>query len=266
MILSKYKKKIKYLFSRKKKAAGRNNLGRITVAHQGGGHKRLYRKILLGGKFPPGIVINFEYDPNRSARIAKICYKENNIKKYYYILAPQRLNILDNIGSSESFEIVTNSTDQFQTTVAKQVGSCYFLHEFNVGDFIYNIEILPNTGGQLVRAGGTSAIVLQKALFFLTVKLPSGEHRMISTKCRAFFGNLSNENHKNIIWQKAGKSRWLNIRPTVRGVAKNPIDHPHGGNTSGGCHPKTPWARLTKGKPTRSKKKINKLILKRYKS
>jgi large subunit ribosomal protein L2 len=266
MILSKYKKKIKYLFSRKKKSAGRNNLGRITVAHQGGGHKRLYRKIYLGGNFPSGIVINFEYDPNRSARIAKICYKENNIKKYYYILAPQNLRVLDKIESSENFEGLSKKEDLFQTTVTKQVGSCYFLHEFNVGDFIYNIEIIPNTGGQLVRAGGTSAVVLQKSLFFLTVKLPSGEHRMISTKCRAFFGNLSNENHKNIIWQKAGKSRWLNIRPTVRGVAKNPIDHPHGGNTSGGCHPKTPWARLTKGKPTRSKKKLNKLILKRYKS
>jgi large subunit ribosomal protein L2 len=95
--------------------------------------------------------------------------------------------------------------------------------------------------------------------------MPSGEHRLISTKCKAFYGNLSNDEHKHVIWRKAGKSRWLNIRPTVRGVAKNPIDHPHGGNTSGGCHPVTPWARLTKGKPTRSKKKINKLIIKTHK-
>lgn len=265
MFLSSYKKKLKYLITRKKKNAGRNNTGRITVAHQGGGRKQMYRKVILGGNFPTGTVVNFEYDPNRSAHLAKICYLENNVKKFYYILAPQNLQILDIVESSTKDDIFYSQKNKDEITIAKQVGNCYFLHEYNVGDFIYNIEMCPGKGGQMVRAGGTSAMVIQKSIFFLTVKMPSGEHRLIPTQCKAFFGNLSNDNHRNIIDRKAGKSRWLNKRPTVRGVAKNPIDHPHGGNTSGGCHPVTPWARLTKGKPTRSKKKINKLILKTHK-
>ena len=265
MLLSKYKKRIKYLISRKKNNAGRNNTGRITVAHQGGGHKRLYRNIVWGGNFPTGTVVNFEYDPNRSSRLAKVCYLENNVKKFYYILAPKNLQILDIVEDSTRKDIYYALNNKNEITIAKKVGSCYYLNEFNVGNFIYNIELIPQKGAQVVRSGGTSAIVLQKSLFFLTLKMPSGEHRLISTKCKAFYGNLSNDEHKHVIWRKAGKSRWLNIRPTVRGVAKNPIDHPHGGNTSGGCHPVTPWARLTKGKPTRSKKKINKLIIKTHK-
>lgn len=260
MLLSKYKSKIKYLFTRKKKFAGRNNTGRITVAHQGGGNKQLYRKIEFQGNFQSGYVTAFEYDPNRTARLAKICYFDNNLKKYFYILAPQNLKIFDIIKTSQFLEAFENTDNN--ATIAKQIGSCYFLHEFTIGDFLYNVELSPNIGGQLIRAGGTSGIVLQKAVDFVTIKLPSGEHRLIPANCKAFFGNLANDSHKNIIWRKAGKSRWLNIRPTVRGVAKNPIDHPHGGNTSGGCHPVTPWARLTKGKPTRSKKKYNKLIVK----
>lgn len=261
MLLSKYKSKLKYLFTRKKNFAGRNNTGRVTVAHQGGGHKQLYRQIEFKGNFNSGFVIAFEYDPNRTARLAKICYFENNIKKYFYILAPQNLKILDIVDASKNKNILEN-IDPNKITISKQVGSCYYLHEFNIGDFLYNIELSPGNGGQIIRAGGTSGIVLQKTENFLTIKLPSNEQRLISTKCRAFFGNLANDSHKKIVWKKAGKSRWLNIRPTVRGVAKNPIDHPHGGNTSGGCHPVTPWARLTKGKPTRSKKKKNKFILK----
>lgn len=258
MLLSKYKSKLKYLYSRKKKCAGRNNTGRITVAHQGGGHKRLFRKIIFKGTFIKGFVIAFEYDPNRSANLAKICYTENNIKKYYYILAPQNLKILDVVENSTTF---LKEIDLNKTTISKQIGSCYFLSEFTIGDFLYNVELFPEKGAQLIRAGGTSGILLQKSNEFATIKLPSGEHRLVPLQCKACFGNLANDEHKNIIWKKAGKSRWLNIRPTVRGVAKNPIDHPHGGNTSGGCHPVTPWARLTKGKPTRSKKKVNKLII-----
>jgi len=137
----------------------------------------------------------------------------------------------------------------------KQIGHRYSLDNLSVGDPIYNIEMYPQQGAQLVRAGGTSASILQKTKNFVTIKLPSGECRAIPKHCKAFFGSLTNEKHTQINWKKAGKSRWLNIRPTVRGVAKNPIDHPHGGNTSGGCLPVTPWAKLTKGKPTRSKKK-----------
>ena len=267
MLLSKYKQKINYLINRKKKNAGRNNTGRITVAHQGGGHKQAYRKIMFKGNFSKGFVVGLEYDPNRSADLAKICFIKNNLKKYYYILAPKNLKILDVIESSSNSEenlFSKNSLDEI--TISKQVGSCYFLEEFSIGDYIYNIEISPNKGGQFVRAGGTSAVILQKINNMVNVKLPSGEHRLIPNQCKAFYGNLSKDDHNKIIWRKAGKSRWLNKRPTVRGVAKNPIDHPHGGNTSGGRHHMTPWSKLTKGKPTRSKKKTNKMILKYYKN
>lgn len=262
MLLSKYKKKIKYLYSRKKNNAGRNNTGHITVHHQGGGHKKAFRKIQFKENFQTGFVVNIEYDPNRSARIAKICFIKNMQKYYYYILAPQNLKIFDIIENSTKLSKIK---EEGEITITKHLGSCYYIHEFNIGDYIYNIELIPNKGAQLVRSGGTSALILQKTFENITVKLPSGEFRIIPWNCKAFFGNLSNENHNKLIWKKAGRSRWLNIRPTVRGVAKNPIDHPHGGNTSGGCHPVTPWARLTKGQPTKSKKKINKNIIKIFK-
>lgn len=198
MLLSKYKSKLKYLFSRKKKAAGRNNTGRITVAHQGGGHKRIYRKVNFKGNFAKGYVVSFEYDPNRSANLAKICYIENNVKKFYYILAPKNLKILDIIESSTNNNLFEEK-DLTKITISKQVGCCYFLHEFNIGDFLYNVELFPNKGGQFVRAGGSSALVLQKSEKFLTLKLPSGEHRQVPLNCKAFFGNLANDSHKNII-------------------------------------------------------------------
>ena len=242
-------------------------MGRITVAHQGGGHKRLFRQIDFKSSFKKGFVTSFEYDPNRTARLAKICFLKNFQKKYIYILAPKNLKILDIVenNSLEKKILEPNSLEIWKPSILKQIGSCYFLKDFSVGDFIYNLEVKMNCGAQFVRAGGTSAIILQKSENFVTVKLPSGEHRLIPIYCKAFFGDLANENHAKIIWKKAGKSRWLNIRPTVRGVAKNPIDHPHGGNTSGGCHPVTPWARLTKGKPTRKKNKRNNLIIKHSK-
>lgn len=261
MLLSKYKKKSYILYNRKKKNAGRNNTGRITVAHQGGGHKRLYRKINLNfnENIKTGSVVNIEYDPNRSAYIAKICVKDTlNSLKYYYILSPKNLKILDIIASLKDVQRI-NENNQ------KQVGNFYYMHEFNIGDFVYNIELMPNKGGQFVRSAGTFAQILQKTDEFTTISLPSGEHRLISNLCKACYGNVSNENHWNITIGKAGRSRWLNKRPTVRGVAMNPIDHPHGGNTSGGRHHKTPWSRLTKGRPTRSLKKNNKMIVKFYK-
>jgi large subunit ribosomal protein L2 len=196
MLLSKYKKKSHKLFFSKKKSAGRNNTGRITVAHQGGGHKQLYRNIFFKKPFYSGLVINIEYDPNRSSHIAKICYKDNVSlkKKYYYILASKKLNVLDNI------DITLESNN-------KQEGNFYFIDEFNIGDFVYNIELSPNKGGQIVRSAGTFAQVLQKSLNFVTVILPSGEHRLIPNNCTACFGGLSNENHKNTIIKKAGRSR-----------------------------------------------------------
>jgi large subunit ribosomal protein L2 len=198
MILSKYKHKLNYLYSRKKKIAGRNNTGRITVFHQGGGHKQKLRIINFKGDFSNGIVTNFEYDPNRSARLAKVCFLENNIKKFYYILAPQNINVLDTIESSVNKEnLLKKNVDDI--TNAKLVGSCYFLSEFSIGDYIYNIELTPNLGGQLVRAGGTSAVILQKTDNFVLVKLPSSEQRLIPANCKAFFGNLSNENHIKVI-------------------------------------------------------------------
>ena len=149
----------------------------------------------------------------------------------------------------------------------KHVNNIYFLKDFNVGDFVYNIELKPNKGGQLARSAGTCGQILQKNKEgFVLVKLPSGEHRLIPENCKAFLGVVSNEEHKNRVIAKAGRSRWLNKRPTVRGVAMNPIDHPHGGGegkTSGGRPSVTPWGHYTKGQPTRKKKK-NKLIIKRY--
>jgi large subunit ribosomal protein L2 len=189
MLLSKYKKKIYSLFNRKKKNAGRNNRGRITVAHQGNGHKQLYRKINFHENFDEkGVVVNIEYDPNRTAYIAKICSTNSEgIKKYFYILAPKNLKILDIITPTK-LELINDNNQ-------KQFGNFYYLKDFNVGDFIYNIELIPNKGGQIVRSAGSFAQILQKTNFFVTVALPSGEHRLIPNHCKACFGNVSNENH-----------------------------------------------------------------------
>merc|ERR1711981_496403 len=193
-------------------------------------------------KLNNGIVVNIEYDSNRTAYIAKIYCLES--KKYYYTIAPRKLKVLDNI--SENFNL-------------NQIGSRYPLYNFSMGDFVYNIEILPNQGASLVRAAGTSAQVISKNVDYVTLRLPSGEHRMFLKNCKASLGVISNEKHKNLIIGKAGKSRGLNNRPTVRGIAMNPIDHPHGGGegkSSGGRPSVTPWGRYTKGQPTRSKKNV----------
>lgn len=252
--LSKYKKKKKSLIVKKKKNAGRNNLGKITVYHQGGGHKNLYRLIDFQYNNNKGLVTNIEYDPNRSANIAKICYKQNDTKHFYYILAPKNLNALDNIFSNTFDSNIKNLL----------IGNRYTLKNFNVGDYVYNVELYPGHGGQFVRAAGTFGEIYAKNEKFITLKLPSGQYRLFNPLCNACLGVVSNENHKNNIIKKAGRSRWLNKRPTVRGVAMNPVDHPHGGGegkTSGGRVSVSPWAKLTKGKPTRSKKKSNKFIL-----
>ena len=253
-MLSKYKFKTKYLINKKIKKAGRNNSGKITVYHQGGGHKQLYRVINFNKFKIPGIITNIEYDPNRSSNIAKICFFINNNKYYYYILAPKNLKVLDRIFFNQNIN---------------KIGNIYLLNDLNIGDYIYNIEMQPNQGAKIARSAGTYCQIIQKNDKHAVVKLPSGEERLISINCKASLGVVSNENKKNLILKKAGKSRWLNKRPTVRGVAMNPVDHPHGGGegkSSGGRPSVTPWSKYTKGKPTRSKKKNNKFILKPYKS
>jgi large subunit ribosomal protein L2 len=202
MLFSTYKFKNKTLISRKKKNAGRNNRGRITVAHQGGGHSQLYRKINFKENLNSGTVLNIEYDPNRSAYIAKICFLKNKRKKYFYILSPQNLKILDKIENS-TLELEKSKTKES----LKQVGSFYSLNEFKIGDFIYNIETSPNKGGQLVRSAGTFAQILQKDNQYVTITLPSGEHRNIPLNCKACFGCVSNDNHQNVLIKKAGRSR-----------------------------------------------------------
>jgi large subunit ribosomal protein L2 len=201
MILSKYKHRLKYLLNRKQKHAGRNNTGKITVAHQGGGHKQLYRKTItdrdkINFTFLKGIVTNFEYNPNSSSYLAKVCFLQNNIKKYYYIKAPKSLKILDNINHTLNKYPTKMSKGIF---IPKQVGNSYYLHEFRVGESLYNIELVPSKGGQLVRSAGVCATVLHKDNNFVLIKLPSGEHRLINKQCKAFFGNLSNENFRKVI-------------------------------------------------------------------
>jgi large subunit ribosomal protein L2 len=183
--LSKYKNNIKYLTTKKKKYAGRNNTGRITVSHQGGGHKRIYRNIEFKTIKQNGVVIGFEYDPNRSSHIAKICYLENKKKYYYYILPSKNLTIFDTISSENK----PNS---------KNESNFYFLKDLNVGDSIYNLELQVNKGAQIARSAGVYAQILSKTKNNeVHVKLPSGEHRSISGNCQAALGVVNNESHKN---------------------------------------------------------------------
>lgn len=259
MKLSKQKKKEFLLLSKKKENGGRNNYGRITVNHKGGGHKQLYRKIelnsFLNNDLDQGFITNIEYDPNRSAFIAKICLKsKNNNLIFKYIIAPKEIKVLDTVSLNK------NNINYFKFNDIEK-GNFYFMHEFKVGDLIHNIQPNINKTSTIVRSAGTFAKILKQTSMFSLVQLPSGEERIIPAKSKASLGQISNENYRNIIIGKAGRSRWLNIRPTVRGVAMNPIDHPHGGNTGGGKHPKTPWSRLTKGKPTKNLKKKNKYII-----
>ncbi len=250
-MLSKYKPN-KNLIKNLKQRAGRNNTGRITVAHRGGGHKKLYRQIAFNRQNLKSIVESIEYDPIRSAFIACLSYKEK--KKKTYILAANGLQNLDEITVSNIRNPLIN------------VGDCYPIGTLPSGTIIHNIELYPNRGGQLMRSAGTYAKILNayKNNKYISVILASGEHRLIPSQCQATVGSVSNTQHarKNLV--KAGRSRWLGRRPTVRGVAMNPVDHPHGGGegkSSGGRPSVTPWALPTKGQPTRSKKKNNKFIL-----
>ena len=233
---------------------GRNNRGRITVRHRGGGHKRRYRVIDFkrDKQGVPGKVAAVEYDPNRSARIALIHYVDGEKR---YILHPLNLQVGDTVVSSNEADI--------------QPGNAMQLLAVPLGTWVHNIEMQIGHGGQLCRSAGTYAQVMAKEGGYVLLRLPSGELRQVRRECRATIGQVGNLQHENIDIGKAGRSRWLGRRPTVRGAAMNPVDHPHGGGegrTTGGRHPVTPWGKPTKGYRTRSKKNpTSKFIVKRRK-
>ena len=243
-------KPVKSLTEGGAKSGGRNNLGRLTAFRTGGGHKRSYRVIdFKRRKFDvPATVERLEYDPNRSAFIALIKYQDGEVA---YILAPQNLGVGDTVVSSERADI--------------KPGNALPLKNIPVGTFVHNVEMKEGKGGQLARSAGTFVQLVGKDAGYAQIKLRSGELRMVRDVCLATIGAVSNPDHQNIVIGKAGRSRWMGKRPVVRGVAMNPVDHPHGGGegrTSGGRHPVTPWGKGTKGTKTRSRKKKNKLIIK----
>jgi large subunit ribosomal protein L2 len=236
---------------RLKRNSGRNNLGRITVRHQGGGSKKLYRIIDFKRDKTgiPGKVKTIEYDPNRSAWISLIQYADGEKR---YIIWPEGLQVGSTVIASEDSDI--------------KPGNTMMLQNVPLGTFVHNIEMRPGKGGQMARSAGAYAQVLAKEGGQIHLKMPSGEVRKVSAVCKATIGQVGNSSHSNITIGKAGRSRWLGIRPTVRGVAMNPVDHPHGGGEGRvkGNHPVTPWGISTKGHKTRKKSKSsNKDIVKR---
>ena len=234
------------------KKGGRNNNGRITARRIGGGHKRRYRMVDFKRRKwdVAGKIERLEYDPNRSAFIALITYEDG---EQAYILAPQRVGVGDQVIASDRADV--------------RPGNAMPLKNMPVGTIIHNVELKPGRGGQLARAGGSYAQLVGRETGFALLRLGSGEMRLVQGDCMATVGAVSNPDQKNIKLAKAGRKRWLGKRPSVRGVAMNPVDHPHGGGegrTSGGRHPVTPWGKPTKGKRTRRPKKASdKLIIRR---
>ncbi|MSP44133.1 MAG: 50S ribosomal protein L2 [Alphaproteobacteria bacterium] len=231
------------------KSGGRNNSGRITAFHRGGGHKRAYRVIdFKRRKFDmPGTVERLEYDPNRTAFIALINYEDG---EQAYILAPQRLKAGDKVVAGAKVDI--------------KPGNAMPLASMPIGTIIHNVEIKIGKGGQIARSAGTYAQLVGRDSGYAQLRLSSGEQRILRSECIATVGAVSNPDNSNQNFGKAGRTRWQGRRPTVRGVAMNPVDHPHGGGegrTSGGRHPVTPWGKPTKGKKTRSNKATDKFIL-----
>jgi large subunit ribosomal protein L2 len=247
-------KPVKKLTEGLSKSGGRNNHGRITARRMGGGHKRRYRLVdFKRRKFDVSAVVErLEYDPNRTAFIALIRYDDGELS---YILAPQRLKAGDQVVSGERVDI--------------KPGNAMPLRSIPVGTIVHNIELKPGRGGQLARAAGSYVQLVGRDAGYALLRLGSGEVRMVRSECMATIGAVSNPDQQNISLSKAGRNRWLGKRPSVRGVAMNPIDHPHGGGegrTSGGRHPVTPWGKPTKGKRTRNNKKTDRLILRRRRS
>lgn len=244
IIKNNIKKNIKKLKKGFHRSNGRNNQGKITVRHRGGGHKRLYRHIIFkrdNVKFK-GIVKKILYDPNRSTNIAFIENKENN--QNFFILAPDNLKINQYIQTGENIDF--------------NIGNALPLKKIPIGSKIHNISLQPNSKGKIVRSAGTYAELIQKNEKHAKVRLNSGKIKYFLLSCYATLGTLSNCEYNKINLKKAGRARWLNIRPSVRGVAMNPVDHPHGGGegkTSGGRPSVTPKGKITKGKPTKKNKK-----------
>ena len=245
----------KSLLAKKRKNAGRNSYGRITVRHQGGGNRQKYRIVDFKRDKDnmEATVIGIEYDPNRSANIALIQYEDG---EKAYILAPQGLKDGDKVISGESVDI--------------KPGNCMPINSIPVGTLIHNIELNPKQGGKLVKAAGQSAQLMAKEGKYAHVRLPSGEMRLVLTRCRATIGTVGNTDHENVKLGKAGRTRHMGIRPTVRGSVMNPVDHPHGGGEGrapvGHAGPMTPWGKPALGYKTRKKnKQSNKMIVKRRK-
>lgn len=235
-----------------KRSSGRNNNGRVTSRRRGGGHKRTYRLIDFK-RDKHGIeatVKTIEYDPNRSSRIALLNYKDGEKR---YIVAPNGLQVGSVIISGQNAPI--------------KVGNALPLKNIPAGTFVHNIELKPKKGGQIARGAGTAAQIMAKEGKYVTLRMPSGEIRLVLQECFATIGEVGNKDHENISLGKAGRNRWLGRRPKVRGVAMNPIDHPMGGGegkSSGGRHPSTPWGKPTKGYRTRKKRNLSdKFIIKR---
>ena len=234
-----------------KRSGGRNSYGRITVRHRGGGHKRRYRVIDFKREKSdiPARVATIEYDPNRSARIALLHYADGEKR---YILAPVGMKVGDTVITSESADI--------------KPGNTLTLEKIPLGTIIHNVEMRAGKGGQLARSAGTGVQLMAKEGRYALLKLPSGELRRVLRECKATIGQVGNIDHENVSLGKAGRTRWLGRRSKVRGVAMNPVDHPHGGGegkSSGGRHPVTPWGVPTKGYRTRKAKPSDKLIVKR---
>lgn len=252
--LTKGKKAEKTLTRGTKRSSGRNSNGRITVRHRGGGHKRKYRRIDFKRNKDgiPGTVKAIEYDPNRSARIALIQYPDGDKR---YILAPLYLEVGAKVLSGADCEIL--------------VGNCLLIGNIPTGTIIHNIEVKPGKGGQIARTAGAGAQLVAKEGEYAHIKMPSGEVRLVLTKCRATIGQVGNIDHENISLGKAGRNRWMGKRPRTRGVAMNPVDHPLGGGegkSSGGRHPCSPWGMPSKGFKTRKKSKpSSKYIVKKRK-
>lgn len=241
----------KSLLAPRTRKSGRNNLGRITTRHLGGGHKKRYRIIdFKRDKFGvPAKVVTVEYDPNRTARICLVNYSDGEKR---YIIAPEGIRVGDVIMSGEKLDI--------------KIGNTMPLKDIPLGTAIHNIELKPKKGGQIARSAGASAVLMAKEEAYAQVKLRSGEIRLIHLDCLATIGQVGNLDHSLVKLGKAGKSRYKGIRPTVRGVAMNPVDHPHGGGegkTAGGRHPVSPWGKPTKGARTRKNKRTERLILSR---
>jgi large subunit ribosomal protein L2 len=243
-------KPVKSLTAGKKRTGGRNNKGRITTRHIGGGHKQRYRIIdFKRQKEGAATVERIEYDPNRTAFIALIKYSDGELA---YILAPQRLAVGDTVHSGKGSDI--------------KPGNALALADIPIGTIIHNIEMKIRKGGQIARSAGTYAQLVGRDSGYAQLRLSSGEMRIVRAECMATVGAVSNPDQQNINLGKAGRNRWLGKRPTVRGVAMNPVDHPHGGGegrTSGGRHPVTPWGKPTKGRRTRHNKSTDNQIIRR---